>query len=198
MDRREAIKRTSLAMGGVISAPVLAALMKGCSPSRSLEWQPTFFTPEQAMSIEDISDRIIPETETPGAKGVGVPQLVEELVSAVLKSKDRDRFMKGLEDLEKSSQETFGKSFHQLSEGEQYELLGPLNEEAANSATRYLMSGYKEERVPSFFRMMKEITIAGYYSSEVGASQELEFQEIPGNYDGCIPLAETSGKTLAT
>ena len=90
MDRREAIKRTSLALGGVISAPTLAVIMKGCSPSRTLEWQPKLFTPNQALMMEEICERIIPATETPGAKGVGVPQFVEDMVRLVYKPEDRE------------------------------------------------------------------------------------------------------------
>jgi len=198
MDRREALKRTTLAMGGMISAPTLAVIMKGCSPSRSLEWQPTLFTPEQAMVMEDICERIIPTTDTPGAKAVGVPRFIEEMVKIVYKEDARNRFMAGLNDLEQLSQEKFQKPFTKLTEGQQYALLNPLNEEAANEATRYSRRSGTEENDPSFFRMAKELTVTGYYTSEIGATQELQFLDIPGNYDGCVPLEDLGGKTWAT
>lgn len=181
-------------MGGMISAPTLAVIMKGCSPSRSLEWQPTLFTPEQAMMIEDVCERIIPTTDTPGAKAVGVPQFVEAMVKLIYKSEDRDRFMAGVTNFEKSTQ----KPFTELTEEEQYEILNPLNkasaEEAMASHKQLQDANYK----PSFFRMLKELTLTGYYTSEIGATQELQYNDIPGNYDGCVSLDDLGGKTWAT
>ncbi len=197
MDRREAIRRTSLALGGVISAPTLAVILKGCTPTRTLEWQPTLFTPEQAMIVEDSSERIIPATETPGAQGVGVPQFIEEMVKLVYKEEDRQAFIKGLNDLEASTQADSGKSFTKLSEEEQYEILNPLNERAAKDARQSQLNPQNPIK-PTFFRAIKELTVVGYYTSEIGATQELEFLEIPGNYDGCVPISELSGKTWAT
>ncbi len=198
MDRREAIKRTSLAMGGMISAPTLAVILKGCSPSRSLEWQPTLFTPEQAMMIEDVCERIIPTTDTPGAKAAGVPQFVELMVKLVYKSEDRDRFMSGVVDLEKSCQDEHQKPFTKLSEEEQYALLNPLNKASAEEAIASHRQLEETNYEPSFFRMLKELTLTGYYTSEIGATQELQYNDIPGNYDGCVPLEEVGGKTWAT
>ena len=148
--------------------------------------------------MEDICERIIPTTDTPGAKAVGVPQFIEEMVKIVYKEDARNRFMAGLNDLEQSSQEKFQKPFTKLNEEQQYELLNPLNEEAANEATRYSRRSGTEENDPSFFRMAKELTVTGYYTSEIGATQELQFLDIPGNYDGCVPLEDLGGKTWAT
>ncbi|MDA0193484.1 MAG: gluconate 2-dehydrogenase subunit 3 family protein [Bacteroidetes bacterium] len=197
MDRREAIRRTSLALGGMISAPTLAVIMKGCTPSRSLEWQPTLFSPGQAMMIEDVCERIIPTTETPGAKAVGVPQFIESMVKMVYKADARDIFMAGLNDLEQSSQEKFKKSFTKLTEEQQYELLNPLNTKATEEAVENENNSIANGK-PSFFRMAKELTITGYCTSEIGATQELQFLDIPGNYDGCVPLEDLGGKAWAT
>ncbi len=198
MDRREAIKRTSLAMGGMISAPTLAVIMKGCSPSRSLEWQPTLFTSEQAMMMEDVCERIIPTTDTPGAKAVGVPQFVEAMVKMVYDRENRDRFMTGVTDLEKSSQDKFQKPFTKLTEEEQYEILNPLNKASAEEAIAAHRQLQDVSYKPSFFRMLKELTLTGYYTSEIGATQELQYNDLPGNYDGCISLDDLGGKTWAT
>ena len=200
MDRREAIKKTSLAMGGIISAPTLAVIMKGCSPSRALEWQPTLFTTEQAMMVEDLSERIIPATDTPGAKVAGVPKFIQDMVSTIYETENQETFLAGLNDLEQSSQEKFDKSFTSLTEDQQYELLNPLNEAVAKEATDDQKNARdrSNDKSPSFFRMAKELTVSGYYTSEIGATQELQYLDIPGNYDGCVPLEDLGGKTWAT
>jgi hypothetical protein len=40
---------------------------------------------------------------------------------------------------------------------------------------------------PHSFRMMKELTILGYFSSEIGCTKAVRFIEAPGRYDGCAP-----------
>ena len=39
-----------------------------------------------------------------------------------------------------------------------------------------------------FFQRMKELTVTGYFTSEIGATKALEYLPIPGKFQGCIPL----------
>ncbi|MFZ5999973.1 MAG: gluconate 2-dehydrogenase subunit 3 family protein, partial [Bacteroidota bacterium] len=48
-----------------------------------------------------------------------------------------------------------------------------------------------------FILMTKELTVSGFFTSEVGATQVLQYAPVPGAYHGCVPLAEV-GKTWAT
>lgn len=184
-------------MGGVISAPTLAALLNGCGPSRTAGWQPSLFTPEQALMVEDIADRIIPTTDTPGAKAAGVPKFIESIVQEVYLQKERDRFLAGLTEVNTKSQEKFSDDFTSLEKEQQNEI---LNEYNAGLAAEKLPAGHYDNTVndynPSFFRMIKELTIEGYYESEIGAKEELAFLRIPGSYKACMPLEE-QGKTWA-
>ena len=38
-----------------------------------------------------------------------------------------------------------------------------------------------------YFRMMKELTLLGFFTSEVGATKALRYVEVPGKFDGCAP-----------
>lgn len=143
--------------------------------------------------MEDLCERIIPTTDTPGAKAAGVPQFIENMVKMVFKADARTQFMAGLNDFEQSSKDKLQKSFTELSEKQQYELLYPLNEFAAKEAR-----GEAGGDDPSFFRMVKELTVTGYYTSEIGATQELQYLDVPENYDGCVLLEDLGGKTWAT
>ena len=51
-------------------------------------------------------------------------------------------------------------------------------------------SGGAADEAPPFFRQLKELTVAGYYTSEVGASQELRYNAVMGRYDADVPLSE--------
>jgi len=38
-----------------------------------------------------------------------------------------------------------------------------------------------------YFRMMKELTLLGYFTSEIGCKQAQRYAETPGRYDPCVP-----------
>ena len=196
--RREALKRAAFLMGGAISAPTIFGVLKGCSPKPGLDWNPTFFTEAQALSITRIAELILPETDTPGAKSLGVPAFIEEMVSLCLKPADKTRFMEGLEKFEALCSKEYGKGFVELSKDVQMELLNGLNAKITKAEVirdQPLDLGGMEP----FFWKIKELTIVGYYTSEYGATQALQYQPIPVEYNGCVPLEKAgNGKTWAT
>jgi hypothetical protein len=61
---------------------------------------------------------------------------------------------------------------------------------------REAFAGRADPLKPSFFRTFKELTLVGYYTSEIGATRELHHAPVPGRYDGCVPLAQV-GRTWA-
>jgi gluconate 2-dehydrogenase gamma chain len=71
MDRREAIKRTALLMGGAVSASAIMGIMKGCTPKPTIDWKPSFLTEDQGLTVSTLAEIILPKTETAGAIDVG-------------------------------------------------------------------------------------------------------------------------------
>ena len=49
-----------------------------------------------------------------------------------------------------------------------------------------------------FFNLMKNMTVLGYFNSEVGATMAANYDKIPGKYEGCIPINKYGGKVWAT
>lgn len=182
MDRREVIKRTALLMGGVVTAPTLIGFLKGCSPKQGIDWKPEFFTQEQAYVVSEVAEIIIPKTDTPGAKEAGVPSFIEQMIFKAYKEEDRDQFVKGLNEFMTAS------NFQELSAEEQQNYVV----EAHNTA-------FSAEQVDrsAFIPKMKELTMVGFFTSQPGATQVLQYEAVPGRYTGCQPLAEV-GKTWAT
>ena len=191
MDRREALKRTAVIMGGALSASTVMGVLKGCSTGPGLNWTPTFFTVEQATLIMELSEGIIPQTATPGAKGVGVPKFIEEMVSKVYKDKERSKFVSGLQDFDAECLQKMGDKFVDLDDEKRLEFLKERNQQLKDHA------GKKSSERP-FFWAMKELTLLGYFTSEVGATQVLQYKAIPVEYNGCITLQEAGGRTWAT
>jgi gluconate 2-dehydrogenase gamma chain len=187
MDRREAIKRTAYLMGGVVFAPTIAGVLKGCTPSTE-KWTPVLFNKAQAGLTETLAEIIIPATDTPGAVDVGVPGFIENMVKDIYTAEQRSDFIEGLNQFDVICQRETGHSFVDLDDQAKLAFATERNRLAIENE-------YTEG--PQFFLIFKELTMVGYFTSEVGASQVLRYEPIPGYYDGCVPFEEI-GKTWAT
>jgi hypothetical protein len=191
MNRREAIERTALMLGYAVSAPAMMGILKGCKAAPELTYKPVFFTEDQARTIGEIAEVIIPKTDTPGAKEVGVPSFIDLMLKDVYKQDDKDRFLKGLTAFEEEARKEFGSAFVDLDAANQKEMVKKVHDPAVEAAKK----GDVKER--PFILMMKELTLLGFFTSEPGATQVLQYAPVPGAYHGCLPLTEV-GKTWAT
>ena len=189
MKRRELIKKSAIVLGASLSAPALLSLLKGCKSEPALTWKPTFFTEKQAKLVSELAETIIPKTDLPGAKEVKVPQFIESYVAEVYKQEEREKFMKGLDEFAQKVKETQKDDFILLPKENQLKVAEQWNNEEVPL--------FKKSEEKTFFIMMKELTIVGYCTSEVGATQLLRYDPVPGTYKGCIPFSEV-GKTWAT
>jgi hypothetical protein len=193
IDRREAIKKTALMMGGALSAPTILGVLNGCTPSMEPNWAPKFFTKEQAVTVMELAETIIPKTDTPGAKDIGVPKFIEEMVSTIFSLEDRTKFMKGLQAFEAECDDKMGDPFGYIEPNKQLSFTMQKNRDIQK------LKGvdFGEEGIEKpFFWTFKELTMLGYFTSEVGATKVLQHKYVPTRYEGCIPLAEAGeGKT---
>jgi hypothetical protein len=96
---------------------------------------------------------------------------------------ERARFLEALDDVDARSRKVSGKRFLQASRAEQHTVLTALDREAYSATADPLHA------VP-FFRTMKELTLLGYYTSQPGATRELQHNPVPGRFDGCVPLSK--------
>ncbi len=178
IDRREALRRAALILGGVISTPVIAGVLAGCGRRRS-----GALSLEQLELVATIADHILPETDTPGARAVGVHKFIDAMLAEGYAGEGRARFVAGLADVDVRARAACGHAFLQCAREQQRAVLEALDREAF-------------AQPDSFFRTFKELAIVGYYTSEIGATRELHHEPVPGRYDGCVPLA-TIGRTWA-
>jgi gluconate 2-dehydrogenase gamma chain len=186
MDRREALRRAAILMGGAISAPTIMGILKGCKAEPSINWKPTYFTEEQAGVITTLSDIILPATDTPGAKETGVPSFIERMIHEAYSPTDRDAFMNGLAEFMKDAETNLSDRFIDADADQQEKYVLEVHKSAIES---------KEAGQP-FILKMKELTMLGFFTSEVGATKVLQYEQVPGHYFGCKPLNEI-GKTWA-
>lgn len=192
IDRREALRKTALLMGAAVSASAMAGLLNGCKAKPDLNYKPAFFNEDQARLVSELSDIIMPKTDTLGAKEVGVPNFIDKMLNECYKKEDQDRFLAGLASFDEEAKKAHGDIFIYLKPEEQLVFVKKYNEDSVKAS--------KEKPGPkSFFLMAKELTLMGYFTSEVGATKVLQYEAVPGAYKGCIPLKEAGqGRTWAT
>jgi len=193
INRREALRKTALMMGAAISSSALAGLLQGCKTTPELTYVPQFFTEDQGRIVMEVAEIIIPKTDTPGAKDVGVPGFIDTMLKDCYKKEDQDRFLEGLTAFDEEAKKAYGDSFIYCKPEQQVELVTKVHAAAIAEAKEN-----KEAKRP-FILMTKELTLLGFFTSEPGATQVLQYIAVPGAYKGCVPLAEAgNGKTWAT
>jgi len=196
MNRRDAISRVALIMGGAVIGAEF--FMSGCK-STSTQVTALFDTGHIAL-LNEVADTILPETGSPGAKAAKVGDFMAVMVRDCYEAKDQKIFVDGIGKLNDDSAKKFGAKFIDLSPKQRTDLLVALDKEQKD----YYKQQYKNldaeiakhkgdpKYVPAdipnhYFRMMKEITLLGYFTSELGATKALRYIETPGHYDGCMP-----------
>jgi hypothetical protein len=163
--------------------------------------------PHQNATVVAISEMIIPTTDTPGAKGARVNEFIDLILTGWCTGEDCQRFLLGLADTDARSRKMFGKEFVNCTAQQQTQLLTALDEEltelreASGEEREHASPAVQETETPvqrNFFYMMKRLTLIGYYTSEIGWTQELGRPPVHmGPYQACVPLTEP-GKTNAS
>jgi hypothetical protein len=192
MQRRDALKL--LLAGGVL--PALPADLFGFFHDAHPASGYTLRTldPHQNDTVVAMIDQIIPATDTPGAKAARVNEFIDVILTEWAVEDERRNFLAGLAGVDKQSSELFGKNFVDASLEQQFALLRAMDESVATARARRQRHGntIPEDRDRQlrgdFFAVFKGITLHGYYTSEIGFTQELNLQIIPGAHHGCVPL----------
>ena len=198
MQRRETLKL--LLAGGVL--PTMSADLLGffrdSHPASGYALRT--LDPHQNDTVIAVIDQIIPATETPGAKEARVNEFIDVILTEWANDDERRNFLSGLADVDKQSNTLFGKDFTAASPEQQLTLLRSLDESAAitrsDRKTRppvWESQGRDTQLQDDFFTVFKKMTLHGYYTSEIGFSQELKLQIIPGAQHGCIKAGPGAG-----
>ncbi len=148
--------------------------------------------PHQNATVTLISEYIIPETDTPGAKGAGVNEFIDLLLTDWFDSTDTNRFLQGLAQVDASSRKCFGADFVACTGSQQLQLMKQFDDETMEfvRSRKSAAKAHAPLSEVNFFYTLKKLTLVGYYTSEIGFRQELGESIIPPGHDGCAPLTE--------
>jgi hypothetical protein len=200
MHRREALR--ILTAGSVLPAltPELFAFYRQAQPASGYALRT--LDAHSNDTVVAMIDQIIPATDTPGAKGARVNEFIDVILTEWANDEERRNFLNGLADVDKQSSALFSKDFAAASAEQQLTLLRSLDDTAAVTRARsarkdrppfWQPEGRDTQMRDDFFTVFKRMTLHGYYTSEIGFSQELKLQIIPGAQHGCITAGPGAG-----
>jgi Gluconate 2-dehydrogenase subunit 3 len=192
MYRRDLFRLLSVAAVTPMLPPELVSLLQQAQPAPGYLLRT--FTPPQNATVVVMIDLILPETNTPGAKGARVNEFMDVILTDWATEGERARFLDGLNGVDTESQALYGKSFLEAATLQQTTLLEALDDSIdwqhgpIPDKTEVLAAFPFIQLKGEFFRSFKLMTIHGYYTSEIGQTQELKREIIPGMYRGCTPM----------
>lgn len=188
MNRRDALSKVALLIGGTLSAPTLLAMSRaGEAKNTSMALESFSLNDTQRKIVAEVAEHIIPRTSTPGAKDAGVPAFIEMMLNDCYKAPEHKSFLAGVSDLEK-------KNFLTQSKEQQVATLKQLETDTKELVKQYNVKQVKvgdnvdkesmdaDMGVP-FWRLMKELTLTGYYTSEQGLKASFVYEPIPGKFE---------------
>jgi len=226
INRREAIRRVSVLLGGVAFVGgdrLLAAVEKS---SRPVEGSVGEFTAADIAFLDEIAETILPETKTPGAKAVKTGAFMALMVTDSYWPTEQKIFREGMLKVDEATRTAHNVSFMQATPAQRLAVLTTLDREqkrvmdARDAAERkqkglaprpadasaptadqklpddpnenlpasgVATPGEAPKKAAHYFRMMKELALLGYFTSEIGYTKVMRYAEVPGRFDPCLP-----------
>jgi hypothetical protein len=206
--RREAIIRVTALLGGVALVGG-TALLTGCRDANT----DAPFTPEEIAFLDEVAETILPQTSTPGAKAAKTGAFMALIVTDSYNAGDRKIFREGMRKLDEATEDAHNVSFMEATAPQRLAVLNVLDKEqkawgderdARNlKKAEAFLTDQRKESAPGtdasaapaltadppahYFRMMKELALLGYFTSEIGCTQAQRYLETPGRFDPCVP-----------
>jgi hypothetical protein len=188
VNRLDAVKAIGFLLGAAVTPSVARAVGAGYrAPAPGVPLR--VLTPQQGELLATLTELIIPATDTPGARAARVDAFIDGLLADVFTAEERDHFVAGLADVDARARAAHGVTFVESTPEQQVALLTTMQGETPPAPTGRRRSRSRSQPRP-FFRWLKELTLVGYYTSEIGATRELRYVHVAGRYDGDVPYRQ--------
>lgn len=192
MNRREMLKITGMLLGAGLSGSLSQQVLAGALPKAQTARR--VFDDRTRKVVAVLAELIIPKTDTPGAIEAGTPAFIEMMVGEWFDDGERRIFFDGIAALDAFCQQQYQRDFLACDD---------VQRTAALQAAEKTASAYKSpapafdftqkfvDRGTPFFTKLKELTVVGFFTSEIGSKQVLEYNPMPMRYDGDYDLAQS-------
>ena len=181
MNRRDALSRVALLLGGTIIGA--EAFLSGCKNSETKVSSALDFSKDNIAFLDEVGETILPATaSSPGAKEAKIGEFMKTIVTDCYEEKDQKVFATAVDKINDAAKKKYSKGFLELAADEKHDLLVDLDKEAKEYGKT------KKEGDPNhYFSQVKQLTLWGYFTSEPGATKALRYVAVPGRYEGCVP-----------
>ncbi|WP_298555956.1 gluconate 2-dehydrogenase subunit 3 family protein [uncultured Algibacter sp.] len=198
MDRRTALKQLSIGLGYAVATPTILNIVSSCSATNK-DWKPLFLSSEEKYMVTHLTDIILPTTDTPGALDVNVPQFIDMIYNEIEQKANQNLFKKGALVFSKLFKTTFDLEAKKGKKAQFETLLTSLFKLSKKATTTILQQQSKYlETLPDlekdhymlykFLIAVRRYTLLGYFTSEKIGEDVLNYDPVPGQQLGCIPL----------
>jgi hypothetical protein len=198
MTRREAVQRVAALLGGVALVGgdhLLASSFDASAISQAMAQGVGAFTAADVALLDEIAETILPETSTPGAKAAKTGAFMALMVTDVYTPESQQVFREGLRQVDEACRQAHGTAFMSATPAQRLLLLEVLDREqktameerATAPRSRAPAATSAGDQPAHYFRMMKELALLGYFTSEIGYTRAMRYIEAPGRFDPCAP-----------
>jgi Gluconate 2-dehydrogenase subunit 3 len=190
IDRREAVKRVSFMLGGIALVGGGSGLLSACSKqdrAAATAAGTGAFSKEDIALLDEIADTILPDTaKSPGAKAAQTGAFMALMVTDTYTPEDAKIFRDGMIALDEASKKANGgATFVSASAAQRTALLTALDKEQFD-----FQKSRKPDEPQHYFRMMKELSMLGFFTSEIGCNKAQRYKESPGPFQPCVPYVK--------
>jgi hypothetical protein len=207
--RRDCIQRVAGMLGGVALVGgdrLLAFSFDDGAFARAMAQGVGTFTAADVALLDEIAETILPETSTPGAKAARTGAFMALMVTDVYTDRNQQVFQDGMRSVDEACRRAHGTAFMQATPAERLAVVAALDREQqqvmdarvpAPSNRAPAPSAFAQENSSAlrrsepepahYFRMMKELALLGYFTSEIGCTKAMRYSESPGRFDPCAP-----------
>jgi hypothetical protein len=176
MNRREAVRMTALALGGVLLTS--NGFLVACSRERpAAPRNPGVLSVDDQTLIEEIADTLLPTTAaSPGAKAAGAGAAINLLLTDCWEPEKQQQVVAGLKQFRTTCDEKTNTVFEKLPAPRREALLREIDAEAQRAGDSH------------YFGLVRDLALQAYFSSEIGMTKARRWVLVPGKWVGCVPL----------
>ncbi len=190
MNRRDALKKSAMALGAAAGAPTLLSLLQACAKTDRLTWTPVFLNEDQARFITAFVDFLLPKTDTPGGLEVKSDVFIDLMYAKIYDEAGQKQAVADIEAFNTDCKSTYGRVFAELSPEDKTACFKAQEAASPKFAPKVWGTGVGPQEPVGFYRSLKTTVLWAYFSSEEIGKNVLSYDPIPGEYRGCMPLSE--------
>lgn len=167
----------------LIAAATGCAFIEGCKPPAAAAT--SLFGADDVALFDEVAETILPRTDTPGAKDARIGAFMATYSQGCYEPEQVAILKSGIGALNAEMQTRFGVDFMRASPQQRTAALLEIDREAH----RYAQTpGHEKDggKAPHWFTLMKQLTLFGFFTSELGATKVARYRPVPGRYQGVI------------